>query len=97
PIFRYNPDKGVTPQEAFDLSGNPAMDKIWPTYELKYLENGRQKTMEVAMTFADFALTEARFRKHFRKAPRDTWNENMIVLADFLELPESEREGKFPY
>lgn len=97
PIFRYNPDKGVTPQEAFDLSGNPAMDKIWPTYELKYLENGRQKTMDVAMTFADFALTEARFRKHFRKAPRDTWNENMIVLADFLELPESEREGKFPY
>jgi pyruvate-ferredoxin/flavodoxin oxidoreductase len=97
PLFRYNPDKGVTPQEAFDLEGNPAMDKLWPTYELKYLENGRQKTMEVAMTFADFALTEARFRKHFRNAPRDTWNENMIVLEEFLEMSESDREGKFPY
>ncbi|WP_304516875.1 2-oxoacid:acceptor oxidoreductase family protein [Cecembia rubra] len=97
PLFRYNPDRGVTPQEAFDLEGNPAMDKLWPTYELKYLENGRQKTMEVAMTFADFALTEARFRKHFRNAPRDTWNENMVVLEEFLELEESEREGKFPF
>ncbi|RZS96517.1 2-oxoacid:acceptor oxidoreductase family protein [Cecembia calidifontis] len=93
PLFRYNPDKGVTPQEAFDLEGNPALEKTWPTYELKYLENGRQKTMEVAMTFADFALTEARFRKHFRNAPRDTWNENMVVLEEFLEMEEAEREG----
>ncbi|MGD7036161.1 2-oxoacid:acceptor oxidoreductase family protein [Alkalicoccus sp. WONF2802] len=97
PIFRYDPDKGVTPQEAFDLEGNPAMDKHWPTYTLKYQEGGRQKSMEVAMTFADFALTEARFRKHFRKAPRDTWNENMVVLSEFLKLDESEREGKFPF
>ena len=53
--------------------------------------------MEVAMTFADFALTEARFRKHFRNAPRDTWNENMVVLEEFLEMEASEREGKFPF
>ncbi|MEZ4952879.1 MAG: 2-oxoacid:acceptor oxidoreductase family protein [Saprospiraceae bacterium] len=43
PIFRYNPDKGVKAEEAFDLSGNPAIDSLWPTYQLKYLENGRQK------------------------------------------------------
>ncbi|SMD42290.1 pyruvate-ferredoxin/flavodoxin oxidoreductase [Aquiflexum balticum DSM 16537] len=97
PLFRYNPDKGVTPEEAFDLEGNPAMHQNWPTYQLKYIENNRQKTMEVAMTFADFALTEARFRKHFRNAPRDTWNENMVVLEEFLEMEASEREGKFPF
>jgi pyruvate-ferredoxin/flavodoxin oxidoreductase len=97
PIFRYNPDKGKTPQEAFDLDGNPAMDQLWPTYELKYIEGGRPKTMTVAMTFADFAITEARFRKHFRKAPRDTWNENMVVLSEFLEMDKDAREGKFPY
>ncbi len=97
PIFKYNPDKGVKPEEAFDLSGNPAMDQLWPTYKLKYLQNGRERSMELAMTFADFALTEARFRKHFRKVPRDAWNENMVVLADFLEMSEDEREGKFPF
>ncbi len=97
PIFKYNPDNGKTAEEAFDLSGNPAIDKIWPTYQLKYLENGREKSMEVAMTFADFAVTEARFRKHFRKVPRDAWNENMVVLSEFLEMDADEREGKFPY
>lgn len=97
PIFKYNPDKGVKPEEAFDLEGNPDMDKDWPTYELKYAENGRQKSMEVAMTFADFALTEARFRKHFRKVPRDAWNDNMVVLADFLLLSAADREGKYPF
>lgn len=97
PIFKYNPDLGIKVGDAFDLSGNPEMDSIWPSYQLKYLENGREKSMEVAMTFADFAITEARFRKHFRKAPRDTWNENMIPLVEFLELETDDREGKFPF
>jgi pyruvate-ferredoxin/flavodoxin oxidoreductase len=97
PVFKYNPDLGVTPEEAFDLSGNPDLHSNWPTYQLKYLENGREKRMEVAMTFADFAITEARFRKHFRKVPREAWNDNMVVLADFLEMSAEEREGKFPF
>lgn len=97
PIFKYNPDNGVTIEENFDLSGNPSMDQLWPTYQLKYMENGREKSMEVAMTFADFAITEARFRKHFRRVPRDAWNDKMVVLSDFLEMSEDDREGKFPY
>ncbi|MGK7390162.1 MAG: 2-oxoacid:acceptor oxidoreductase family protein [Candidatus Cyclobacteriaceae bacterium M2_1C_046] len=97
PIFKYNPDLSILARESFDLTGNPAMDKIWPAYKLKYMENGIQKTMGVPMTFADFAITEGRFRKHFRKAPRDTWNDNMIQLSEFLELDADEREGKFPY
>lgn len=97
PIFKYNPDEGVKAPEAFDLAGNPAMNDLWPTYKLAYMENGIEKSMEVPMTFADFAITEARFRKHFRKAPRDAWNDNMILLSDFLEMSEEDREGKFPF
>jgi pyruvate-ferredoxin/flavodoxin oxidoreductase len=97
PIFKYNPDKGVEVAEIFDISGNPAIDNIWPSYQLKYIENGRRKSMELPMTFADFALTETRFRKHFRKVPRDAWNENMIPLVDFLEMDASDREDKFPF
>ncbi len=97
PVFRYNPDHGIKVREALDLSGNPAIDQVWPTYDLKYLEYGQERTMSLPMTFADFALTEARFRKHFRKVPASAWNDNMMLLADFLELEQSEREGKFPY
>ncbi len=97
PLFRYDPDLGKTPQECFDLDGNPERESDWPTYSLRYREGAREKTMEIPLTFADFALTEARFRKHFRAAPPDTWNENMIPFAEFLELEESDREGRFPY
>jgi pyruvate-ferredoxin/flavodoxin oxidoreductase len=53
--------------------------------------------MELPMTFADFAATEARFLKHFRKAPPETWNENMVPVAEFLELDADGREGMFPF
>lgn len=97
PIFKYHPDDGVKAREALDLSGNPAMDQLWPTYQLTYIENGVEKKMEVPMTFADFAITEARFRKHFRKAPRDVWNDQMVLLSDFLEMTADDRTDKFPY
>ncbi len=53
--------------------------------------------MEVPMTFADFAVTEGRFRKHFRKAPPETWNDNMVPLHELLEMDADDREGLFPY
>jgi pyruvate-ferredoxin/flavodoxin oxidoreductase len=98
PVLRFNPDAGKTWEECLDLEGNPALDQDWPTYSLKYTdEEGNEQAMELPMTFADFALQEARFRKHFRKAPQDTWNDNMVLLAEFIELPEEDREGLFPY
>jgi pyruvate-ferredoxin/flavodoxin oxidoreductase len=97
PIFKYNPDLGDTAEACFNLEGNPAMHEDWPTYKLQYKENGQEKTMELPMTFADFAVTEARFRKQFKKSPASTWNDSMIPLHEFLELDESDREGQFPF
>jgi pyruvate-ferredoxin/flavodoxin oxidoreductase len=97
PIFTYDPDRGTTPAECFSLEGNPALERDWPTYTLKYQEGGRDKTMELPMTFADFAVTEVRFRKHFRVAPPDTWNDSMIPLHEFLALDADGRDGLFPY
>ena len=97
PIYKYDPERGDRPEDCIDLEGNPALQDDWPTYELTYSENGRTKKMELPMTFADFALTETRFRKHFRVAPQETWNEKMMPLAEFLELPDDEREERFPF
>jgi pyruvate-ferredoxin/flavodoxin oxidoreductase len=97
PLFRYDPDAGKTPEECFDLESNPAPDQDWPTYTIQYEEAGVRKELELPLTFADFAITEARFRKQFRMAPVDTWNENMLPLAEFLDLDEEDREDLFPY
>jgi pyruvate-ferredoxin/flavodoxin oxidoreductase len=53
----------------------------WPTYTLKYKADGSSQTtqeMSLPLTFVDFALTEARFRKQFRMAPPDTWSDAMV-------------------
>jgi pyruvate-ferredoxin/flavodoxin oxidoreductase len=98
PLFRYDPDAGITFAECCSLDGNPAMEDDWPTYPLKYVdEAGLEKSMELPMTFADFAVTEGRFRKHFKQAPRGSWNENMVPLHEFVDLDAGEREGRFPY
>ena len=98
PLFSFNPDKGVTFSECVSIEGNPAIESDWPVYKLSYMDaDGKQQSMEVPMTFADFAATEVRFAKQFRKAPPETWNDNMVLLADFLKLDKDEREGKYPF
>jgi pyruvate-ferredoxin/flavodoxin oxidoreductase len=97
PLFRYDPDRGTTVAECLDLEGNPAIDLDWPVAKIRYVERGREKEMEIPTTFVDFAVTETRFRKHFRKVPRDAWNEDMILVSDYLDLDEDEREGRVPY
>ena len=98
PLFRFDPDAGTTFNECVSLEGNPSLDDDWPTYSLKYVdESGAEQSMTLPMTFADFAATEARFLKQFRKAPPETWSEQMVLLADFLKLDKGEREDKFPF
>jgi pyruvate-ferredoxin/flavodoxin oxidoreductase len=98
PLIRYNPDKGTLPEECFDLEGNPSLETDWPQYKLEYTdEQGAKSSMDVPLTFADFAVTEGRFRKQFRTVPRDAWNENMIPIHEYLDLAIDDREGKFPY
>jgi len=61
PEFVYNPRRGETMQEAFDLKGNPSIDRDW--WRTKYASTGEAYNFGVA----HWALTEGRFRKHLKK------------------------------
>jgi len=98
PLVRFDPDAGTTLEECIDLEGNPQIDQDWPSYKIDFLdEKGKPDQMEVPLTFADFAATEGRFRKHFRKAPRAAWNDTMVPLHEFLDMDEEDTEGLYPY
>ncbi|MCU7852476.1 MAG: 2-oxoacid:acceptor oxidoreductase family protein [Candidatus Thiodiazotropha sp. (ex Monitilora ramsayi)] len=98
PLMKYDPDAGETIEECIDLEGNPAMEDDWPVYNISYQdEKGEACKLETPMTFADFAITEGRFRKQFRMAPPETWNDDMVPMHEFLDMDEDDREGKFPY
>jgi pyruvate-ferredoxin/flavodoxin oxidoreductase len=65
PEFVFNPRKGETSQEAFDLKGNPSVDRDW--WNTKYASTGEAYTFSVA----HWALTEGRFRKHLKQVTAD--------------------------
>ena len=97
PLFRYMPGKGPNLRDCLDLSGNPAPDADWPDYKLRYRRHGIERELDLPMTFADFAATEGRFRKHFRAVPKEAWHDGMLPLAEYLGLAKDEREDRFPY
>ena len=77
PEFVYNPRKGETSQEAFDLKGNPTMERDW--WRTKFASNGE----EYNFTVAHWALTEGRFRKHV-KAIKEEEVAKLTLLDDML-------------
>jgi pyruvate-ferredoxin/flavodoxin oxidoreductase len=97
PLFRYTPGRGATLADGLDLGANPAPDADWPRYTLRYRKHGVDRELELPLTFADFAASEGRFRKHFRTVPEEAWHDDMLPLADYLELDAGAREGKFPF
>ncbi len=97
PLFRYMPGRGPRLADGLDLSGNPAADADWPSYTLRFRRHGVERELELPLTFADFAASEGRFRKHFRFIPKEAWHDDMLPLADYLDLDQDAREGKFPY
>lgn len=79
PEFIFNPRKGETAQEAFDLKGNPSLERDW--WRTKFASNGE----EYNYTVAHWALTEGRFRKHV-KAVSDEEAAKLIPLDNQLLL-----------
>ncbi len=95
PILTYNPDRGNSLAEHLSIEGNPAIDETWPTYELKYVDDdGAEQTMELPLTIADWACTEGRFKKHFRKAKPD---EDVVPYHEYLATPLAERGDEIPF
>ena len=97
PLFRYTPGRGATLADGLDLATNPAPDADWPRYTLRYRKHGVDRELELPLTFADFAASEGRFRKHFRTVPEEAWHDDMVPLADYLEFDAAARADKFPY
>jgi pyruvate-ferredoxin/flavodoxin oxidoreductase len=98
PFLVYDPDEGETLADCLNLDGNPAPEDTWPTYDLKYRdEEGKEQTMELPLTIADWAATEARFKKHFKTIVEDQSDEELIPFHEYLELSKEERNGRQPF
>ncbi|OGL16083.1 MAG: hypothetical protein A3F92_11765 [Candidatus Rokubacteria bacterium RIFCSPLOWO2_12_FULL_71_22] len=98
PLLVYDPAAGPRMADRLSLDGNPSIDEPQPTYDLKYVdESGAEQTMELPVTVADWAATEARFRKHFTRISGDGGDEELVPFHEFVSLAPDERAGKKPF
>jgi pyruvate-ferredoxin/flavodoxin oxidoreductase len=96
PVLVYDPAEGEKMSERLSLDGNPSMDDTWPEYDLTYLDDDSQEhTMTLPVTIADWAATEARFKKHFKRIKGD--GDELIPFHEFLELPLEDRAERQPF
>lgn len=95
PLFVHEP-AGADFPDRFLIDGNPEPKSLWARHKIAYVDDaGAAKNLQTVYTPADFAFTEGRFRKHFTLLPPDA--PNPTPIADFIELPETERGEATPF
>ncbi|HIG65576.1 MAG TPA: pyruvate ferredoxin oxidoreductase [Methyloprofundus sp.] len=98
PLMTYDPREDDTWEKSMSLKGNPDLDNDWTTYELKFVdEYGIEDTMTVPLTFADWAMTEGRFQKHFKFVAPSKWTDDMVPLHEFIDLDHDEMAENTAY
>ncbi|MCA0251107.1 MAG: 2-oxoacid:acceptor oxidoreductase family protein [Actinobacteria bacterium] len=97
PLFVHDPRRGDSLAERFSLDGNPAVDQLWTTTTLDYLDETRTlQLMTMPLTPADFALGEVRFAKQFRWLAVHE-EAAAVPIAEFIDLAPEQRVGKIPF
>jgi pyruvate-ferredoxin/flavodoxin oxidoreductase len=94
PLFVHDPRGGGDLGARFSLEGNPDAEQDWTTNSIEYVEDGATKLLEMPLTPADFAATEGRFKKQFRKLAADAAG---VPVHEFIDLGAAERIGKTPF
>ena len=98
PFLTYDPDGGSNIADCLTLEGNPSLDTPWPSYELRYVDDaGAEQLMELPLTIADWAATEARFKQHFKEVPAAKWDDTMVPFHEYLLKPHDERQELTPF
>ncbi len=81
-----------------DFSGNPQPERDWPLHPFQYIDDtGSTVDTELAFTFADYALLIPRLHHHFAVVPNECDADNLVPIAEFLQLPEEEVHKHVPF
>ncbi|MFZ1963286.1 MAG: 2-oxoacid:acceptor oxidoreductase family protein, partial [Roseiarcus sp.] len=94
PLFVHDPRRAGDLRGRFSLDGNPDPDKDWATNTIEYVEDGATKLMEAPLTPADFALTEGRFKKQFRRLAADAVG---VPVHEYIDLSAADQLGRTPF
>jgi len=98
PFFHINPSMGDSFAERMDFSGNPQPERDWPITPFTYRnENGELEEIQLAFTFADYALLINQLHQHFAPVPLICESDDLLPVADYLSLTPEQAEKSVPF
>ena len=98
PFLLIDPDAGDQAAKRVNFDGNPQPDADWPVETLEYRgADGEETTMELAFTFADYALLMPALHEHFRMVQTGFASEELVTVAEYLEADEENRDRLVPF
>lgn len=98
PLTTFDPRLGNTWEECICLAGNPDLDQDWIIYSLDYTdEYGNKFAMDVPLTYADWALTEAQYAHHFKAVSADSNSDDMVLLTEYIEMSDRDQSENIPF
>jgi ferredoxin/ribosomal protein L12E/L44/L45/RPP1/RPP2 len=98
PFILVNPDGGDHAAERISFGGNPQADNDWPVEKLEYRNaDGEITEMDLAFTFADYALLMPALHGHFRMVPTGFESSDLVPVDQYLNLDEELVDRAVPF
>ncbi len=98
PFVLVNPGAGDHAAERVSFGGNPQPDGDWPVEKLEYQGADGEKTdMDLAFTFADYALLMPVLHDHFRVIPPGLESEDLLPVDQYLEADDEIVDRAIPF
>ena len=98
PFILVNPDAGDHAAERVSFGGNPQADSDWPLEKLEFRgADGEIAEMDLAFTFADYALLMPALHEHFRMVPTGFESPDFVTVDKYLDADDETLDRLVPF
>ena len=98
PFVLVNPDGGDRAAERISFGGNPQAENDWPVEKLEYRNaDGEVTEMDLAFTFADYALLMPALHEHYRMVPAGFESADLVPVDQYLDSEEELVDHAVPF
>jgi hypothetical protein len=98
PFILVNPDAGDHAAERVSFGGNPQADSDWPVEKLEFRgADGELAEMDLAFTFADYALLMPALQHHFRTVPTGFESPDFVTVDKYLNTQDELIDRLVPF
>jgi len=98
PFVLVNPDGGDRAAQRISFGSNPQAENDWPVEKLEYRNaDGEVTEMDLAFTFADYALLMPALHEHFRSVPAGFESADLVPVDQYLNIEEELVDRVVPF